>query len=141
MATEENKPRPITAGEREMIEPLYKDSINYGDVHIFNGEYLPFGFQFDNYVMAPNGNIYFPEGLFREDFSSSDLIDKATFAHEMGHVWQHQMGVSVLFIPDTPLEMPFLIAEIFMHPTVCQDGSTRARDAKLLLVVRGIKQP
>lgn len=95
MATEENKSRPITAGEREMIEPLYKDSINYGDVNIFNGEYLPFGFQFDDYVMAPNGNIYFPEGLFREDFSSADLIDKAIFVHEMGHVWQHQMGVNV----------------------------------------------
>jgi len=48
-------------------------------------------------VMTPNGNIYYPEGLFREDFSvggPSD-INLRIFIHEMAHVWQHQRGYAV----------------------------------------------
>lgn len=95
MATAKNSSRPLTAGELRILKPLYKDSVNYGAVKVFNGEYLPFGLQFNDYVMAPNGNIYFPEGLFREDFAAGDINDRATLVHEMGHVWQHQMGANV----------------------------------------------
>ncbi|MCV5342011.1 hypothetical protein OFC87_34325, partial [Escherichia coli] len=50
-------------------------------------------------------------------------------------------SVSVLFRPVAALEMLLLIAEILIRPPVYQDDSTRARDEKLLLVVRGIAQP
>ena len=95
MATAKNSSRPLTAGELRMLKPLYQDSVNYSTVKVFNGDYLPFGLQFKNYVMAPNGNIYFPEGLFSEDFSAGDIVGRATLVHEMGHVWQHQMGANV----------------------------------------------
>lgn len=48
--------------------------------------------------MAPDGNLWFhPKGgLFRDDYSQTDLNLQGLFIHEMVHVWQHQMGV---FLP------------------------------------------
>ncbi|APG20696.1 UNVERIFIED_ORG: hypothetical protein J2806_005092 [Kosakonia oryzae] len=95
MATAENSSRPLTAGEIRMIKPLFKDAINYSAVKVYNGEYLPFGLQDNRTAMTPNGYMYYPGDLFQEDFSFGFVGNMALFVHEMGHVWQHQMGANV----------------------------------------------
>ncbi|SFU18405.1 hypothetical protein SAMN05192562_10956 [Kosakonia arachidis] len=95
MSTLKNNYRPMTAGEIRMARTLFQNAINYSAVKIYNGDYLPFGLQNSRVAMTPDGNMYYPEALFREDFSFGDITDKALFMHEMGHVWQHQMGVNV----------------------------------------------
>ncbi|MCL2894308.1 hypothetical protein [Brenneria tiliae] len=95
MTTEKNNFRPMTAGEIRMVRSLYKNAINYSTVKVYNGDYLPFGLQHSRVAMTPDGNMYYPDALFREDFSFGDFIDKALFMHEIGHVWQHQMGANV----------------------------------------------
>ncbi len=69
---------------------------NYATTGIYDGKWKPF--QPDNRAMAPNGNIYFPDTSYEEDFSGSKSIsnrDRRTFIHEMTHVWQHQHGKAV----------------------------------------------
>lgn len=50
--------------------------------------------------MSPDGNIYYPKGnpKYHADFSAAgvDIHAKATFIHELAHVWQHQKGVDVV---------------------------------------------
>lgn len=91
--------RALTVGEINMARSVFASSIDYTDVYIHNDEFLPFGLQNDNTVMTPNGEIYFPKGLYRDDFSSLSPQDanlRHLFIHEMVHVWQHQLGYSVM---------------------------------------------
>jgi len=76
---------------------IFADAINYSRVKVYNGKWpLMFGMQSDNIVMSPNGNIYYPYHLFREDFSVGGASDTLkVFIHEMVHVWQYQHGYSV----------------------------------------------
>lgn len=48
--------------------------------------------------MAPDGHLWFhPEGgLWRADFSDAPVNLQALFAHELTHVWQHQLGLCLL---------------------------------------------
>lgn len=92
------KSRPLTAGEVAMARLIFKDSIDYSTVKIHNGEYLPFGLQFNNTVMAPNGGIYLNPNRYSKnpDYSkATDPRDKQWFMHEMTHIWQYQLGYSV----------------------------------------------
>ena len=78
---------------------VFANTIDYANVYIHNDEFLPFGLQNDNTVMTPNGEIYFPKGLYRDDFSnlaSQYASLRHLFIHEMVHVWQHQLGYSVM---------------------------------------------
>ncbi len=90
--------RALTTGEIDMARLVFANSIDYTDVYIHNDEFLPFGLQDDNTVMTTNGEIYFPKGLYRDDFSIATGADaglRHLFMHEMVHVWQHQLGYSV----------------------------------------------
>jgi len=44
--------------------------------------------------MTPNGEIYFPEAIYKPDFSQS-VPDMSWMIHELTHVWQYQTGVDV----------------------------------------------
>lgn len=92
--TVEGNSRHLTTGEIKMCRPIFKDSIFYSEVRIHNGEWLPFGMQHDETAMAPNGEIFFPTGEFKEDFSAASISDKTRiwFMHEMTHVWQWNRG-------------------------------------------------
>ena len=37
--------------------------------------------------MTPNGEIYFPTGIFQPDFASEGIDNIQLFMHEMVHVW------------------------------------------------------
>lgn len=92
-----DKWRPLTAGEIAMARLVFQDAIDYGKVKVHNGEYLPFGLQDDNTAMTPNGEIYFNPKHFLEDFSKSpEASTKIWFIHELVHVWQYQLGYSVM---------------------------------------------
>lgn len=89
------KSRPLTAGEVDMARLIFKDSIDYSTVRVHNEEYLPFGLQFNDTAMTPNGSMYFNPDYFVQDFSTETEGNKMWFIHEMTHVWQYQLGYSV----------------------------------------------
>lgn len=91
------KSRPLTAGEVAMTRLIFKDSIDYSKVRVHNEEYLPFGLQFNDTAMTPNGSMYFNQDHYVQDFSTvkDNPGAKMWFMHEMTHVWQYQLGYSV----------------------------------------------
>lgn len=86
--------RLMTLGEIAMARQFYGDAIVYSRVWIHCDSYFPFGLQHPDYVMAPNGEIWYRKERYKDDFSlpSATLQEKHTFIHELGHVWQHQHG-------------------------------------------------
>ncbi|WP_081248391.1 type IV secretion protein Rhs [Serratia plymuthica] len=92
--TEEGKLRRMTLGEIAMARRVYTDAIAYSRIWIHCDSYLPFGLQNKDYAMTPNGELWFRQELYREDFSANTVFieDKHLFIHELGHVWQHQHG-------------------------------------------------
>jgi len=95
VSTSQGNFRYLTAGEICLSRMVFGDAIDYSRVKIYNGKWI--FMQRKDVVMTPNGNIYYPEGLFRDDFSATGPgdINLRIFIHEMAHVWQHQRGYSV----------------------------------------------
>ncbi|MCX7096597.1 MAG: hypothetical protein NTV43_01690 [Methylococcales bacterium] len=89
------KSRPLTSGEINMAYSLFRDSIDYFKVRVHNEDYLWFGLQDDDTAMTPNGEMYFNPKHFKLDFSVEFDSYKLWFIHEMGHVWQFQLGYGV----------------------------------------------
>ena len=87
--------RPLTAGEIAIAQQVFKSGVDYSKVFIHNEEYLWLGLQNNNTVMTPNGQIYYPKLVYKDDFSIEMPGDIHLFIHEMGHVWQFQLGYPV----------------------------------------------
>ncbi|OEZ68036.1 hypothetical protein JAB5_48800 [Janthinobacterium sp. HH103] len=90
-----DKVRPLTRGEIDMAWMLFQDAIDYGKVKVHGEPYLWFGLQPKNVAMTPDGEIYFHESEYREDFSKEDDHRKHWFIHEMVHIWQYQLNYPV----------------------------------------------
>jgi len=98
--------RSLTSDERALAKKAFTkafgsdDGFNYDSVRIIDGKYV--FWQGDNYVVTPNGNIYWPHecGNLAKcggAFGSRDQLQVAsTFVHEMTHVLQYQQGTNVL---------------------------------------------
>lgn len=84
--------RPLTAGEIAMLEPIFKDSLDYKAVRVINNS---FPFQPENVYMTPRGHVYAPGSLWQDDFSRGGL-NRAVFVHEMTHVWQYANGMDLI---------------------------------------------
>jgi uncharacterized Zn-binding protein involved in type VI secretion len=93
--TPEGEDRPLTNGEIEMCQLIFKEAINYSIVRVHNHEYFPFGLQDDDTAVTPNGEIYFNPKHFKPDFSQETGFLKHWFMHEMTHVWQYQLNYPV----------------------------------------------
>lgn len=95
----EGKKRRLTEGEIAMARTVFGDGVDYGKVWVHHRGWWLFGkFQDKNTAVTPNGHMYYPHAIYRDDFSASDDPDgQALFMHEMVHVWQKQMGYSVKF--------------------------------------------
>ncbi|WP_034912045.1 hypothetical protein [Erwinia sp. 9145] len=91
----EGNSRPLTAGEKLLAMKIFGDAIHYQSVKIHNGSYLPFNMQSQDVAMTPNGEIYFREPHYMDDFSTSESRYIHWFIHEMVHVLQHQLGMNV----------------------------------------------
>lgn len=88
--------RRLTQGEIEMAQLVFGDSIDYSLVRIHNhGYWMLVGMQPEDTVVAPNGEIYFPKDLYRDDFSRENLDLQKLFIHEMTHAWQYQLGYNI----------------------------------------------
>jgi len=90
MAPPVKSSRSLTSGEISMAQRIFGSAIRYGAVKIHRGKYA--SFQPDNVVMAPNGEIYFPDRYYRDDFDNGNYSDVHLFIHEMTHVWQYHLG-------------------------------------------------
>ncbi|MDR0702381.1 MAG: hypothetical protein LBF61_08265 [Azoarcus sp.] len=90
--------RSLTVGEVQMLRQIFGSSINYNAVTVRNYKWTDL--QPADVAMTPNGNIYFGEMLFKEDYAAPDIFpryDKVHhFIHEMVHVWQYQLGYAVI---------------------------------------------
>jgi hypothetical protein len=85
--------RALTANEVTEAQSVFGGRIDYSKVRIADGKYV--FTQGSGYVMAPDGNIYWPAGC--SDLATCGGGSSAgTFIHEMTHVMQHQHGVNVL---------------------------------------------
>lgn len=88
--------RGLSADEIKLAQSIYKTSIDYAKVLVHKGKYgdLPYGYgQPDNTLMTPNGEIYAPPNVYSSDYASESNDFKATFIHEMCHVWQWQRNI------------------------------------------------
>lgn len=90
--------RNLTQGEIALAKQVYGDSLNYGTIFIHQGKYpLSIWLQSSDTIMAPNGEIYADGNSYRDDYSLGSSIyaqvNKATFIHELMHVWQYQNKV------------------------------------------------
>ncbi|MGZ3182024.1 MAG: Rhs element Vgr protein [Telluria sp.] len=88
--------RPLTAGEAALAAAVFGAAVDPERVRIHGRAYLPFGLQWRDTAMAPDGDIWFTPARFRPDFARASLSDRRWFIHEMTHVWQHQLGYPVL---------------------------------------------
>ena len=50
--------RRLTPGEIEMLQPIFRDGVDYSKVYIYPKTWSIY--QPKNVIMAPNGNIYWP---------------------------------------------------------------------------------
>lgn len=85
--------RSLTPGEVRLARQMFGTSVDYGRVKVHKGRLLPGSG--DN-AMTPFGEMHFPDGGYRDDFAHASDACKVWFMHEMTHVWQHQLGCSVM---------------------------------------------
>lgn len=79
--------RSLTSGEIALARGVFGDAIDYSQVRVTAGKFLPF--QPRGTAMAPEGNLYM-YGCYSDDFSQMPLSQQGHFIHEMTHVWQFQ---------------------------------------------------
>lgn len=86
--------RPLTDGELALLQPVFRDALNYQKIRVYPRRYLPF--QAALIAMSPNGAMFFPrDTLYCDDFSCTSYRYITLFIHEAVHIWQHQMGFPV----------------------------------------------
>lgn len=88
--------RQLTEGEINLARSIYKNSIKYTTVKIFEGSFFPLNSQNEDTFVTPNGSLYIMPKHYRDDYSLEDISYRKIFLHELGHVWQHQRKISVL---------------------------------------------
>lgn len=96
--TNEGGLRRLRIGEVYLASSLYHYSIHYNKVWVHFESYLPFNLQPANIAMAPNGEMWFRQDNYEDDFSAPQkgrVEQQHLFMHEMMHVWQHQHGMWV----------------------------------------------
>ena len=94
-------PRSLTQEEIQLAKSLFKDSVRYEKVKIYNAKYV--GFQEDESGMTPFGEMWIVGiDTYRENYGIVEVRLQAFFIHEMVHVWQYQNNV--LSVADSAIE-------------------------------------
>lgn len=115
--------RYLTSGEISLAKLIYKNSIDYEKVRIINGGLLGLPNRSNN-AMAPYGNIHFPTKHYEKikDFSKSTSSNKIWFIHEIAHVWQYRLGLSVALRGiDIGLRGGYYKAKAYGYDLICDD--------------------
>jgi hypothetical protein len=83
--------RHLTAGERQILQPIFKDALRYHTVRCDINKANVGG---RGNSITPAGTAYFSQDIYCEDFSAKDVAesDQWVFVHEMAHAWQWQHG-------------------------------------------------
>ena len=84
--------RSLTRGEIAQASTVFGNSIRLAEVGVHRGKYV--FFQLADTAMTPNGDIYFPEQVYKADFSLN-VNDAAWLIHELTHRWQFEQGMWV----------------------------------------------
>ncbi|MBB3321286.1 MULTISPECIES: type IV secretion protein Rhs [Atlantibacter] len=87
--------RLLTTGEIQLASTVFRYCIQYHKVWIHFESYLPFNLQNLDTAMTPNGEIWFQDKVYRDDYSISGPDLQHIFIHEMMHVYQQQRGMFV----------------------------------------------
>src|SRR5687767_3894933 len=87
--------RQLTQGEIALATTVFGNSINYSQVRVHDQKHNIF--QPNNTVVTPNGEIYYPSGLYSSEFSTASSGSKALFIHELSHVMQNHNGMDVVW--------------------------------------------
>jgi uncharacterized Zn-binding protein involved in type VI secretion len=106
--------RSLTPGEIEMARLVFGDAVDYSTVRVHNhGYWLLFGLQGKNTAVTPNGEMYYPKGIYREDYSAARIEFQQLFIHEMTHVWQYQLGynIKLVRVPRPNMSYDYLLDE------------------------------
>ena len=84
--------RPLTPGEIADAQSVFGDAVDYTQIRVLDSNY-----DSDDRMSAWDGAISAPESRYRADFSAADtpLIDRATFQHELTHLFQDQLGLDM----------------------------------------------
>ncbi len=85
--------RPLTTGEITLLEPIFRDGIDYKKIRVINNS---FPLQPANVYMTPRGHVYAPGPLWQPDFSKAGANLRAVFVHEVMHIWQHANGMDLI---------------------------------------------
>jgi hypothetical protein len=85
--------RPLTEGEIALLQPIYRDGIDYAKVRVVNNA---FPLQPANVYMTPRGHVYAPGTLFEADFSKASRGRRGVFVHEIMHIWQFINGMDLV---------------------------------------------
>lgn len=91
MLLTQQKSRPLTAGEIDMAKSVFGGTLDTSNIRLKTAWWVLKG-----YAVSPNGNIYFNQNDWIDDFSQENLWLRAWLIHELTHVWQLQQGISVL---------------------------------------------
>jgi hypothetical protein len=79
--------RNLTNPERQMLEPIFKDTLRYGSIVCKEANMGVLG-------ITPAGVAYFSPSVYCPDFSkTTNPGDQWVFVHEMVHVWQWGHGI------------------------------------------------
>ena len=116
--------RHLNDREIAFLKTYFADTIDYENVKIHNRPYLPGGLQSDHTAMAPNGHLYMPQDLYKEDYTAQDvsLSMRSTFLHEMVHVWQFKNNVLNPIVEATKESMKHKFNYNAAYDYVLEDG-------------------
>lgn len=85
------KSRPLTEAEIGLAHSVFGSELDVSKVRLKTAWWV-----LKNYAVSPNGNIYFNQQDWLEDFSKASLSKKSWLIHELTHVWQLQQGLKVV---------------------------------------------
>jgi hypothetical protein len=86
--------RGLTAGERALLAPLFRDAVNYDAIRIVPAR--AFRFQGPRTLVTIGDVVYAPPEVYSQDFAQDGAHRQAVLVHEVTHVWQHENGISVI---------------------------------------------
>ena len=85
------KERFLTLGEKKLAEDVFGVHLNTDQIKIIAHRMV-----IKNYAISPNGNVYFNNSDWCEDFAVRALEEQSWLIHELTHVWQIQQGLAVI---------------------------------------------
>ncbi|MFC4953690.1 type IV secretion protein Rhs [Acinetobacter puyangensis] len=85
------KRRSLTIGEKALAYSVFGQQLKLDDIQIIAHRLV-----LQHYAISPNGNIYFNQKDWKDDFAQESIALQSWLIHELVHVWQLQQGIAVV---------------------------------------------